>query len=509
MAELEYSDVFAVFVTPTQGLKALVNPKLVEIAEALGDAEMTTAELSEKLETSRSTVRSGLNRLCEMGIVTMRKSTDDARQTIFTLCSVEVVSCSEPDNLARGRIDELIRSSRGSKVMPIYESILMTMAEMKSYGVRISRIMLEVGVAVGLSMHKRYPEITDDALSKFVKDFLDTGSDIRIDHRHDGIRVRARGGNIAAVLLMRELLMGFVLSVLSTRDGGIPSVNYSMELDADGNGVTFESRRYAESVQVPAPDYCSRDNGFYRIDDPFMVLHMGHESHYMITNTSMMAVIGALSGGCIAPMEISCATGIPHITVHSVLAKLEQIRMVEKDITTKGVVYRFCGHILIRAASTPADAPPALDMDNLGPLEFRGFVYRYMLWVAESFGIGAGSFFGNVGAEVGRRLAAAHPGLGAQRFLERFCRNYQNDGADLKLISYIPVHIELAIEASRENFAEYIGLYVTSVLEGALEAITGDHYRVTVDVLPQKRVGRIPAPEHIPLRRDGADGGTK
>ena len=509
MAELEYSDVFAVFVTPTQGLKALVNPKLVEIAEALGDAEMTTAELSEKLETSRSTVRSGLNRLCEMGIVTMRKSAADARQTIFTLCAIEVVSCSEPDNLARGRIDELIRSSRGSKVMPIYESILMTMAEMKSYGVRISRIMLEVGVAVGLSMHKRYPEITDDALSRFVKDFLDTGSDIRIDHGRDGIRVRVHGGNIAAVLLTRELLMGFSISVLSTRDGVVPSANYSMELDADGNGVLFESRRYAESVYSHAPDYCSRDKGFYRIDDPFMVLHTDQGLHYMITNQSMMAVIGALFGGCTSPMEISNASGIPHITVHSVLVKLEQIGMVEKDITTKGVVYRFCGHILIRAASTPADAPPALDMDNLGPLEFRGFVYRYMLWVAESFGIGAGSFFGNVGAEVGRRLAAAHPGLGAQRFLERFCRNYQNDGADLKLVSYIPVHIELAIEASRENFAEYIGLYVTSVLEGALEAITGDHYRVTVDVLPQKRVGRIPAPEHIPLRRDGADGGTK
>jgi len=509
LAELEYSDVFAVFVTPTQGLKALVNPKLVEIAEALGDAEMTTAELSEKLETSRSTVRSGLNRLCEMGIATMRKSAADARQTIFTLCAIEVVRCIEPDDRARGRIDGLIRSSRGSKVMPIYESILMTMAEMKSYGVSISRIMLEVGVAVGLSMYERHPDITDEALSRFVQDFLDTGSDIRIDHSNDGIRVRVQGGNIAAVLLSRELLMGFSISVLSTRDGVIPSANYSMELDADGNGVLFESRRYAESVYRHAPDYCSRDKGFYRIDDPFMVLYTDQGIHYMITNQSMMAVIGALFRGCAAPMEIANASGIPHITVHSVLAKLEQIGMVEKDFTAKGVVYRFCGHILIRAASTPADAPPALDMDNLGPLEFRGFVYRYMLWVAESFGIGAGSFFGNVGAEVGRRLAAAHPDLGAQRFLERFCRNYQNDGADLKLVSYIPVHIELAIEASRENFAEYIGLYITSVLEGALEAITGDHYRVTVDVLPQKRVGRIPAPEHSALHRDGADGGTK
>ncbi len=508
MAEPEYSDVFAVYVTPTQGLKALVNPKLVEIAEALGHAEMTTAELSEKLETSRSTVRSGLNRLCEMGIVTTRKSTTDARQTFFTLCAIEVVRCSEPDDRARGRIDDLIRSSRGSKVMPIYESILMTMAEMNSYGVNISRIMLEVGVAVGLSMYKRYPDITDEALSRFVQDFIDTGSDIRIDHGRDGIRVRAQGGNIAAVLLAREILMGFSISVLSSRDGVIPSANYSMELDADGNGVLFESRRYAESVYRHAPDYCNRDRSFYKIDDPFLVLHASHGAHYMITNPSMMAVIGALSKGCTASMEMSDATGIPHITVHSVLAKLEQIGMVERDVTAKGVVYRFCGSILIRAMSTPADAPPALDMDNLGPLEFRGFVYRFMLWVAESFGIGAGSFFGKVGAEVGRRLAAAHSDLGAQRFLERFCRNYQNDGADLRLISYIPVHMELAVEASRENFAEYIGLYITSVLEGALEAITGDHYRVTVDVLPQKRVGRIPAPEHSAQRCGGQKDGS-
>ncbi len=508
MAELEYSDVFAVYVTPTQGLKALVNPMLVSIVDAVTDSEMTAAELSEKLGMSRSTVRSGLDRLCRMGILTMRKSESDGRLVVFTICAVEVVHSVDPTDDVCARIDRLFRYFRRSKPMPIYESILMTMAEMRSCGVSIGRIMFETGMAMGITLSDRTRMLSDEELSRKTKEVLGLDLDLEISSGPEGIRVYATGGNVTAIMLMRELLMGFIIATMNLRTGVLHAQHYSAELDEAGHSAVFASGIYSRVARHKiVSDYPDRTNEFYRIDNPFMVIYTKAGARYMIMNANMISVMDAIYGGCCSPVGISERTGIPHITVHTVLSKLVAIGAVEKAVAGKEVVARLSSNILIRALHTPSDAPPPMAR-RPEPLEVRGFVYRYTLWVADSFGIGASFFFDSVGSRAGRQLIAAYPDIAAQDFLDRFCRNYREDGADIEMISYIPVHLLLRIESSQGHFAEYIGIFITSLIEGALESITGDHYRVNVDVQPLKRTGKLPAPEQSVRHSGGGAGET-
>lgn len=103
---------------------------------------------------------------------------------------------------------------------------------------------------------------------------------------------------------------------------------------------------------------------------------------------------------------------------------------------------------------------------------------------------------------------AANPGISAQDFLEQLCHRYQEDGADIVLVSYIPVHLILRLESSQGHFADYVGVFIKTMIEAALEAITGDHYRVIMEVQPLKRAGNIPAPGKRLECRDGASSGT-
>lgn len=98
MAELEYGDKFSIYLSPADGLKVLLNPVLVDIADLLVESEMTVGEISRRVGASRSTVRSDLKRLADMGLVTMKKSTVDARETLFILHAIKVVSSADQND---------------------------------------------------------------------------------------------------------------------------------------------------------------------------------------------------------------------------------------------------------------------------------------------------------------------------------------------------------------------------------------------------------------------------
>lgn len=332
MAELEYSELFAVYITPTQGLKVLVNPMLVRIADAVQKTEMTAAELSEMLGISRSTVRSGLDRLCDMDILTTRKSDSDARLLLFTVHAIEVVHSTEPvndDSISLDRIDRLHQYFRESRPMPIYESILVAVTEMRSRGVIISRILFETGMSIGLTLSHTVCKMSDEELSQEAKKDLGLDLDLSIKADSDGIRVEAIGRDVATILLIRELFMGFIIGTMNVRNGVLYAQHYTTEVDEKTGRVTFTSPVYSRTVRhVHIPNYMVRENVFYRIDEPFMAIRTDAGCRYMITNRNMISILDTINDGYRSPVSISKQTGIPHMTVHAVLTKLEAIGAV-------------------------------------------------------------------------------------------------------------------------------------------------------------------------------------
>lgn len=128
MAELEYGEKFSIYLTPADGLKVLLNPVLVDIADVLAESEMTVGEISHRVGASRSTVRSDLKRLADMGMVTMKKSTVDARETLFILHAIKVVSSEDQNDSVLNYLQISLEARSQSKIMPIYDAILFSMA---------------------------------------------------------------------------------------------------------------------------------------------------------------------------------------------------------------------------------------------------------------------------------------------------------------------------------------------------------------------------------------------
>ena len=493
MAEPEYGDKFSIYLTPANGLKVLLNPVLVDIADIMAESEMTAAEISDRVGASRSTVRSDLKRLADMGMVTTKKSTVDARETLYILRGIKVVSSADPNDAVLKYLQNSSKARSQSQIMPIYDAILFSMAQIRTYGLSIVNVLFEAGFAIGMAFSELFAELSDEEMVHRIKCLFGLASDLRIEEDDEGLSVSVGPGDIQSVMLIKDLLMGFLISMIGMRTGNLYSVRFSTVLEDDA--VIFNSKLYsAGDNPTVGLTYAGRGPSFYSVDNPFVVLYTRGGSCYLISNENMIRVLDAIADEYSTPVDIATATEIPHVTVHSVLNKLESMGVLTKSASSRVLSFDPTYSKIIQGKSEPVDAPPQIDISNIKfeASSFRRFVYRYMFWVADNFGIGAEATFRKVGAYMGEVLVTTGPRIGAQEFLESVCSSYAMDGADITITSLIPVYITLKIE-SCGRFADDVGIYLESMLEKALEIITGEHYRVIVDVRAVKRVGRSPA----------------
>ena len=494
MAELEYGDKFSIYLSPADGLKVLLNPVLVDIADLLVESEMTVGEISRRVGASRSTVRSDLKRLADMGLVTMKKSTVDARETLFILHAIKVVSSADQNDSVLKYLQISLKARSQSKIMPIYDAILFSMAQMRAYGISIANVLFETGFSIGMAYKDIFMEMSDEEMIDNVRCLFGIGSEMRMEMDDEGLRISIGPGDAQSIVLIKDLLMGFMTSTMCIRTGNLYAPRYNMVIADDT--VIFNSELYSmSSYPLLGLTYVERGSSYYRVDHPFKVLYTNGGSCYLISNENMIKVLGSITDGNNTPVDIAAATEIPHVTVHSVLNKLESMGVVSKSASSRGLSFDPTYSTIIQAKSKPVDAPPHIDVADMqfDATKFRGFVYRYMFWVADSFGIGAEATFRRVGECMGEVLATAGPKVSAQQFLEFICSSYAADGANITIVSLIPICITLKIE-SNGKFAEDVGAYIQSLLEKALEIITGEHYNVIVDVRSVKRVGQSPAP---------------
>lgn len=327
-----------------------------------------------------------------------------------------------------------------------------------------------------------FMEMSDEEVIDKVRCLFGIGSELRAEVDDEGLRISVGPGDTQPVILIRDILMGFLISTICARTGNLYTARFSTVVEDDT--VIFSSKLYSASTYpLLGLTYVERGSSYYRVDHPFKVLYTNGGSQYLISNENMIKVLSSIDDGNSTPVDIAAATEIPHVTVHSVLNKLESMGVVSKTVSPRGLSFDPTYSTIIQGKSAPVDAPPYIDILDMGfdETKFRGFVYRYMFWVADSFGIGAEAIFRRIGECMGEVLATAGPKVSAQKFLESTCSSYAADGANITIVSFIPICIILRIE-SNGKFAEDVGVYIQSLLERALEIITGEHYNVIVDV---------------------------
>lgn len=290
-------------------------------------------------------------------------------------------------------------------------------------------------------------------------------------------------------ILRKNVLMGFIMRVMNFRFGTFYSLNYSTEI-LDGDKVMFCSRSYSTArSQVVSPNYTDRTAQFYSVPNPFVVVVTRNHDMYLISNPGMIRVMRCIADGSAAIQDIAAATEMPEITVHSVISRLESIGVVECQIQSRSMVYGLSSKTLVRAVSTPAEPPPPVAQGELQFTKsfFSNTVYRYLLWVADSFAIGSSAMFHAAGCSVARLLMRKLPSIAAQDFIDHMCRVFSGDGVDISLESYIPVHLVFNSGMQDSRFGDHMRTYLQALVTECLRIITGDEYRVIIDINPINR----------------------
>ena len=243
MAEPEYGDKFSIYLTPANGLKVLLNPVLVDIADIMAESEMTVGEISDRVGVSRSTARSDLKRLVDMGVVTMKKSTVDARETLYILRAIKVVSSVDPNDAVLNYLQDSSKARSRSQIMPIYDAILFSMAQIRTYGLSIVNVFFEAGFSIGVAFSELFAELSDEEMAHRIKCLFGLASDPRIEVDDEGFSISVGPEDIQQVMLIKDLMMGFVISTINMRTGNLYSVIFSTVME--GDVVTFNSKLYS------------------------------------------------------------------------------------------------------------------------------------------------------------------------------------------------------------------------------------------------------------------------
>lgn len=482
MADLEYGSEFAIYITKDQGLRFFTNSMLIRIADLLTGREMTISDLANELGLPRSTIQSGVKRLNDVGVIGTRRDKSDARKIYCWICSLRVVSSIRPD--ADGISDAVLMNRRG-EASPLYDAIFVFLSEMRVHGVDLSGILTEAGFAVGSLYRPLFDTMSLQEISEHISVMSGLGCPVRIDAGPEKLEVEVGPGNVADILLRRHVMMGFVLRVLNCRFGGFYSMKYSIEVSEDGRTATFRSHLYSsQRPPVLSASYSERTAQFYSVPAPFAVVFANDKTPYLISNRGMIDVMRILADNCFSVQEISAATGMPEITVHSVISRLESIGVVECSVHSRTMTYRLSSRTLVRAISTPAEPPPPIVQGDsqLTKLFFSNIVYRYLLWVADSFAIGSSAMFRAAGSAVARIVMEKTPPMSAQDFLDYVCDIFSGDGVDVKLVSYIPVNLVFRSGMQDLRFGDQMSEYLKALVTECLKIITGDEYRVIIDM---------------------------
>ncbi len=246
MADLEYGDRFAVYLTPDRGVRYLTNDFGIRTMELLSKEVMTIAELSEALGVSRSTAQSGLARMVRTGL--LRTSHDPPQsengRTVYWSCSVCIFrrfNYGDSEHIRDSALGSILRGND-----QWFDLSMLVALALGRRGIDFSPILFLLGIHVGKPMAPVAPE--GDA-AKLIRDFTALlGFDHEVDvdpdlSKHLRITFAAQE-RFSETLFISPVVTGYLMAMLESRTGAVFSTDLSLEWDVASGTITTETSRF-------------------------------------------------------------------------------------------------------------------------------------------------------------------------------------------------------------------------------------------------------------------------
>lgn len=495
MAESEYGDRFELFLTPDMGMKHVTNATSIEIVGLVRRGECTVTDVAERLRIPKSSAQASLAKLVRMGILGSAQSETDGRKVVYYIRAYTFLRSS-------GRMEPWMAESRRAAMRNIlsgrdtYNSAIVqfTVTAME-LGVDTSPFLFEIGNAMAYYMKDGLKDLDDDSLLARLREIFDVADDVemRVSAGNAFTMEMSSDRNIAfEAFMLMNTMSGLLFAVYPLRTGVFYSGQSELEVSRDGCSARLRACRVDGAIRerhlMPLAD---RSPGYYRMDDPMMILRVG-ERTILFGNGTMVSIISELRSGDSTIPIIASKLGLPPVTVSSSMGRLASLGAVEQ-VGREGrtITYRLAGTVIVdRSASVDTVYPDlyrAIDHLRTRELSNTETLYAIFALSCTMAGMEYGAILSAVGRTMGEFILEENPGISAEGFVRAACGAMVRKSARAEVDSMIPLSVTVHIPGDEMNpvYRGHTVIYLSSVLKTGIAAITGMDYPVSVQVVDE------------------------
>lgn len=479
MADIEYSDHYAIFVTEG-GIRYLTNPVSIRIMEMLQHSLMTSSDIALELGLSKSSIQSNMMKLSRMQLVDSYQDNDDKRRIIYYPVSFKCIESVDvkPEVLRMEKdiLDKIVTNKKG------HDSALLMLTSIMplSVGISVDPLLERCGRLSAHYILKSMGKIDDDSFIEYMKNIYKEASFPPVEiELHGNILVAKLHHNdniLIESLISTRLIIGSLCQSMMERTGNL----YRMESIFDDGTTVMTFKPYEICFKNRRYDIASEDT---RDDNPYAIYFIGDRS-VLFGNMTQIRILDALMDEKKSLKQLSEDLEIPPVTVHMNIAKLMEIGAISSDNDTRSKYVYYYINALPMLVPIESEKGCILPIEQMfsslaeDPSNYYRCAFRYVTCALRITGIDGTGLMYRAGSNFAKALITHDPDIESEAFISKICSIDLSYKIDAKVISHIP----LKISVNRGDLGNTEYRHVLSFYEGmirsGLKELTGTDYKV-------------------------------
>jgi len=480
MADIEYSDHYAIFVTEG-GVRYLTNQVSIQIMDMLQHSLMTSSDIAIELGLSKSSIQSNMMKLSRMQLVDSYQDNDDKRRVIYYPTSFKCIESIDvkPEVLRMEKdiLDRIVTNKEG------HDSALLMLTSIMplSVGISVDPLLERCGRLSAHYILKVMGKMDDDSFIERMKNIYKEASfpPVEIELHDEVLVARLHHDNDVLVesLISTRLIIGSLCQSMMERTGNLYRA-YSMLDDVDNTVIVFKP--YEVHSKKRRYDIASEDT---REDNPYAIYFVKDRS-ILFGNITQIKILNALISEKKSLKQLSEDLEIPPVTVHMNIAKLMEIGAIFSDNDTRSKYVYYYINALPMLVPIESEKGCVLLIEEMfsslaeHPSNYYRCAFRYVTCALRMTGIDGTGLMYRTGSNFAKALISHEPDIEPETFISKVCGIDISYGIDAKVISYIPLKISVDRRDLGNTEYRHVLSFYEGMIKSGLKELTGTDYKV-------------------------------
>ena len=488
MSDVGYSSNFEIYLTKKNGIQIVTNELSLSILREMRYREISPSDIANVLKLPKSTIQASMTKLLRTGIVMQEPRVSDARSVIYRLDG-SLIFCSDTDV----EWQLYARSASTAKILEggrctSREDLALYGASITERGLNIVQGLFNIGAAL-TSGHKG--RVFLDNMLSSMKDQCEKRG-IAVDMvTKNGLELKFESisDNISDVPLIIVPMLGAIIAHSRELLGYNLSHDISLKVSNKGYSVSMKVEQFiGQDFPDSNPEYTKRNLECYYIVEPFSIYSIKGIAT-LFTNPTMMGILYNLSEKDMSVNDLEEDMHVSKATIYASIMKLIDMGAVAVDKNSGSPKrYYLLADPIVYSVDTKVNGRDRLgDIINRfqnGDIDYYSAVIAYAMESIKYMGVRFDKMFTNSGASTARTVIAIRPDIDAQSMLEVACSMVSApDRAEIATMIPLKVRVTMSPYTLWENWPAD---FVRGFIKEGLKILTGDDYKVTVDVFKGK-----------------------